>query len=98
KTQERRRSLLDNLLMAALDGTLALEKVQHASVRVAKHLKLDVASSANIFFEEDRWVPKCAGGLGLRGPQSLEQVGFAVNNPHAATATPASSLYQHWIT
>ena len=41
-----RRRLLDDLLVAALDGALALEEVHDGAVRVAEDLDLDVARPA----------------------------------------------------
>src|SRR6202035_4115994 len=38
----RRRALLHDLLVAALDGALALEQVDHVAERVAEDLDLDV--------------------------------------------------------
>src|SRR6185503_19221571 len=41
--QQRRRRLLDDFLVAALDRALALAEINHIAVLVAKHLNFDMA-------------------------------------------------------
>ena len=43
RRHQRRGTLFDHLLMAPLDGTLALAQVDHVAVAVAQHLNLYVA-------------------------------------------------------
>ena len=47
------RGDLDDLLMAALHGAIALEQVDQVAVLVAQQLHLDVAGAGDVFFEED---------------------------------------------
>ena len=54
---------LDDLLMAPLNGTIALEKVNKTAVPVAEQLDLDVAGAADELFEEN--VGDAEGGAGL---------------------------------
>ena len=61
--QPRRRRLLDDLLMPALDRAVALEQVHEVAVAVAEHLDLDVARPAQVFFHEHAVV---AEGAALR--------------------------------
>src|SRR6266498_3028243 len=50
----RRRSLLDDLLMAALQRTIALEEMNQIAARVAQDLNLDVARGNLVhLFERD---------------------------------------------
>ena len=55
----------DDLLMAALDRTIAFEEVDDVAVPVAEDLHLDVARAADEAFEEDGSVAESGGGLGL---------------------------------
>ena len=49
----RRRRLLDDLLVAALDRALALAEVHEGAVAVAEDLDLDVAGPGDVALEED---------------------------------------------
>ena len=49
----RRRRLLDDLLVAALDRALALAKVHDVAVHVADDLDFDVASPFDVWLHED---------------------------------------------
>src|SRR4029079_13798046 len=58
RIERRRRRLLDELLVAALDRTLALSKRQHATGVVAEHLNLDVTSRRHELLDVDCAVPE----------------------------------------
>ena len=60
---QRRRALLDHLLMAPLDRALALAQVDHVAVAVAQHLDLDVAGALDQAFDVDFGAAE--GALGL---------------------------------
>ena len=93
---QRRRRLLDDLLVAPLDRALALADGPHGAVRVGHHLHLDV-------------VPGAAGSArrtpsGRRTPTapraraastSPGSVGQRRDHPHAATAAAGRRLDQH---
>ena len=63
RVEVRRRGDLDDLLVAALDGAVALEEVDEAAVPVAEQLHFDVAGAADELFEEH--VGDAEGGAGL---------------------------------
>jgi hypothetical protein len=50
--EERRRRLLDHLLVAALDRALALAEVDDVAVLVGQHLDLDVARLLDELLDE----------------------------------------------
>src|SRR5947209_6616048 len=50
--EPRRRRLLDDLLMAALDRAVALPEVHDVALRIPKHLYLDMARPFEIALEE----------------------------------------------
>ncbi len=51
--EQRRRRLLDDLLVAALDRTFALAEIDHVAMLVAEHLDFDVAGIDDEFLDED---------------------------------------------
>ena len=53
RVQQRRRRFLDDLLVAALDGALALAEVDGVTVNVAEDLELDVARAGDQPFQVD---------------------------------------------
>ena len=67
RVDRRRRRLLDDLLVAALDRALALEAVDDVAVRVAEDLDLDVARAVEVALDEERAVAEGALGLAARG-------------------------------
>ncbi len=54
----------DQLLMAALDGALALEERGHVAVLVGQHLELDVARLLDELLHVELAVAEGVGGLG----------------------------------
>jgi len=80
--------LFDELLMAALNGALALEEGTDAAVLVGQHLKLDVAGVLDELFHVEFAVAKGVGGLGGSGQ---EEVGESLGVAHDAHAAPAAA-------
>ena len=90
-----RRRLLDDLLVAALDGALPLEQMHHVAVGVTEDLHLHVPGRFQIALDEHRVVAEGAGRLPLgRGDRLVEILG-AVDAPHAFAATAGGGLHQH---
>ena len=58
--ERRRRALLDDLLVAALDRALALEAVHRTALAVGEHLDLDVPRPGDVRLAEHRGVPERA--------------------------------------
>ena len=94
--QAGRRGLLDHLLVAALDGTLALERRHHA-LAIADELELDVPRSGETALQIHRPVSKRRARLGPRGGEGGHQFGFAVRPRHADAAPAGGWLQQHRI-
>src|SRR4029079_3227332 len=61
--ERRGGRLLDQLLVATLDGALALAAREDVAVVVAEHLDLDVTSGGDHFLDVEGAIPE--GGLGL---------------------------------
>src|SRR5260370_1208344 len=68
----RRWSYFDDLLVAALDGTIAFVKVQQVPVTIATDLDFQVPRPRHIFFQENG----CISEGGARLPLSLFQYGI----------------------
>ena len=68
--EERRRRLLDDLLVAALDRAFALAEIEHVAMRVAQHLDLDVARIDDEFLDEHAVVAERAFRLRARATRS----------------------------
>ena len=92
---ERRRGLLDDLLVAALDRALAFADRPHRAVRVGHHLDLDVVAGGEVALAEHRRVAERGLRLALGGLDLLGQVGQVADDAHAAAAATGRRLDQH---
>ena len=72
--QRRRRTLFDDLLMAALQRALALEEVHDVAVVVAEHLQLDVARPFDELLDVERAVAERRRRLAPRRRNQLRRV------------------------
>src|SRR5690606_11784682 len=93
----RRRRLLDDLLVAALQGAIALEQVHGVAVRVAEYLHLDVARRRHVLFHQHAAVAE--GGLGLAagaGQRGGKAVG-ALHPAHALAAAAGTRLDEYRV-
>ena len=66
---ERRRALLHQLLVAALDGALALPEMHDGAVGVGEHLDLDVPRLRDVPLDVDGGVAEGRPRLRARGAQ-----------------------------
>jgi hypothetical protein len=83
---------LDHLLMTTLHGAVTLIKVHDVAVFVAEDLDLDVFGSPDVAFEEDGIVAECRSSFGPGFAQPRFEIFLAVNDAHAAAATPEGGL------
>ena len=95
--QERRRRLLDDLLVTALNGALALVEVDDVAVLVPEHLDLDMAGLGHELFDEYAIIAKAVAGFGLGGREALLHVLAVPGDAHALAATAGGSLHHHRI-
>ena len=79
---QRRRALLHHLLMAALDGALALAQVDHVAVAVAEDLDFDVARALDQLLDVDFGVAE--GALGFAGGVAERGFELALRDPRGA--------------
>jgi hypothetical protein len=88
------RAFLDELLVAALDGALALVEVHDLAARIPEHLHLNVARLGEIALHEEG--SRAEGGLGspLGGyPRGRQRGG--VRDPHHSDAASARRRLEH---
>jgi hypothetical protein len=95
--KRRARRLLDDLLVAALDGAVTLEEVDHVAVLVAEHLDLDVARPDDGLLDVDRVVAERAQGLAARALERGPELFCAVHEAHALAAAAGGRLEHHRV-
>ena len=90
--EQRRRRLLDHLLVAALDGAFALAQVDDIAVLVAEHLDLDVARVDDELLDEHAVVAEAR--LGLRAGRAVAFLGLlgVEGDAHALAAAAGRGL------
>ena len=88
----RRRRDLDDLLMPALDGAVALEQVDGVARGIREDLHLDVAGTHDGLLEEHPSVAECRAGLAHRlGDRGRQSTG-GLDAAHAAAAAAGDRL------
>ena len=89
---ERRGRLLDDLLVAPLQGALPFDEGPDRAVGVGEDLDLDVSPGREIGLAEDRRVPE--GRLGLAGGarHRVLEVGERGHDAHPPTSAPGGGL------
>ena len=88
----RRRRLLEQLLMRALQRAVALAEVDDPARDVADQLHLDVARPLEPAFEIDRVVTKGGARLGLRQREEAGELVLVARQLHAAAAAARRRL------
>ena len=84
--------LLEHLLVAPLDGAVALADRDDAPVRVGEELHLDVARSLEVALAVERAVAERALGLALGRLERVVELVRRANDAHAATAAARRRL------
>ena len=95
--EQRRRRLLDDLLVAALDRAFALAEMDDVAVLVAQHLDFDVARVLDVFLDEHAVVAERALRLRARADKAFRDLGFVVRDPQALAAAAGRRLDHHRI-
>ncbi|GAB1413220.1 hypothetical protein MASR1M97_19560 [Candidatus Desulfobacillus denitrificans] len=88
----RRGRLLDDFLVAALDGTVALAEMDDVALRVGEDLDLDVARRRQRVFEDQLARAEGRLRLGARRGERRRQVGEVRDAAHAAPAAAGRRL------
>ena len=95
--KQRRRRLLDDLLVAPLQAALTLTEMHHVAVRVGKHLHLDMPGPQHKSLQKQGVVTERRGGLPSGGHQRLAQSRRVLHQMHALAAAARGRLDQHRI-
>ena len=90
-------SLLDDFLMAALQGTIALKQMQHMAVLIGKNLHLDMARGGDIALDQNPRIPKRGLPLPLGRSQSGSEILPPLHFTHALAAAARHRFDQHGI-
>ena len=95
--EQRRRRLLDDLLVAALDRAFALAEIDHVAMLVAEHLDFDVAGIDDELFDEDAVVAERRLRFGLGEIEAFGDLALRMRDPHALAAAAGGGLDHHGI-
>ena len=88
---------LDDLLVPALDRTIALIEVEAVAMLIGEHLDLDVTRLEDVFLDQHARVAKRRLRLALGRLQRLGQISLALDHLHAFAATACSGLEQYRV-
>jgi hypothetical protein len=94
--EERRRGLLDDLLVAALDRAFALAEIDDVAVLVAQHLDLDVARIGDELLDEDAVVAE-GGAASTCAGEALAPPRRRRGDAHALAAAAGRGLDHHRV-
>src|SRR5262249_61065227 len=92
RVDDRRRALLDDLLMAALDRALPLADGDALAPRVAHDLHLDVTGALDQLLGVDGRVSEVEPRLGRGALVSRVDLGLGFDAPHPLAAAPRRRL------
>jgi hypothetical protein len=95
--QQRRRRLLDHLLIAALDRAFALAEIDHIAMLVAEHLDFDVPGIDDEFLDEDTVIAERGFGFGLCQIEPFGDFRPGMRDAHALAAAARGGLDHHRI-
>ena len=97
RIEQRRRRLLDDLLIAALDRAFALAEIDHVAVLVAEQLDLDVARVDDELLDEHAVVAERGLRLRLRAREALRNLALRPGDAHALAAAAGRGLDHHRV-
>ena len=90
--EQRRRAFLDDFLIPALHGAVALAEVDEISVGIADDLELDVVGIEDEFFEVTIAIAEAGDGFVRRGLEEADEFLFLETRTHAAATTAGGGL------
>ena len=93
----RRRRFLDDLLMAALHGTVALSEMNDVSVPVPEYLHLHMARAPKVLLDQHGVVPERGCRFPARRGERAGKVRLRFHDPYAATAAAGCGFHHHGI-
>src|SRR5579884_1745330 len=96
-SHDRRRSFLDDLLMAALHGTFAFAQGDDAAVRVGEDLNFDVAGARKIFFKVQAGIAERVHRFRGRIAEGGEEFGIGRDETHAFAAASGDGFEENRV-
>ena len=97
RRDHRRWRFLDDLLVTALDRTLALEQRDHGAVMITEDLHLDVPRRLEVLLEQDRAVAERRSGFALGLCNGADELVDVAHDPHPAATSAERGLDKHRI-
>ena len=94
---EGRRGFLHDLLVTALDRTVALVQVDDVAMGITDQLDFDMARLFDEFFDEHPVITEAGQRLALDAFKAFADIGFAPRQPHAFAAAAGAGLHHHRI-
>ena len=91
------RGFLDDLLVAALQRTIAFEQVDDIAMAVGKDLHFDMARALDQLFEHDAGIAEAGLAFALGGHQRVLEVRRIMHGAHALAATTGNRLDEQRI-
>src|ERR1700730_15525917 len=82
----RRRRLLEQFLVPALNRAFTLARTDYVAMLVGQYLELNVPGMLHIFLHVEISIPERARGLGLGSLEQRWQLLFIANDSHATAA------------
>ena len=82
------------ILVAALEGAIALPEVRDIAMRVSNDLDFDMAWALKVFLQVHGVIAKRSLGFGLGGADRVFEIGFGLGEFHAATAAASRGFHQ----
>ncbi|CAD5264747.1 conserved hypothetical protein [Bosea sp. EC-HK365B] len=95
--EQRRRRLLQHLLVTALDRAFAFAEINDVAVLVAQHLDLDMAGVDDELLDEDTVVAEGGRRLRLGAGEALGDLSRRMGDAHALAAAAGRGLDHHGI-
>ncbi len=93
--QQRRWSLFDHLLVAALDRTFPLEEVNGVAVVIGQDLELDMVGRFDVFFNVNRVVAEGRPGFGAGRPDGIQYFVLFLDQPHPFSSAAGRCFDHH---
>ena len=90
-------SVLNHLLVTALDGAVTVVQVDHVAVVIGQDLDLHVLGAPQVLFNKDLVVAEGLLGLVDGLLELLGHVCFLINNAHAAATAAVGGLQHHGV-
>ena len=90
-------TFLENLLMAALDGAVALPELHAVTIAIDGDLDLDVAGVVKPFLEVEGIVTECRFRLGSADPERRFELSRGSNHAHALAAATGRGLDENRV-